>query len=126
MKWLQFLFLLFFAVDAFAVPARSYVFRAKMADGTYQNIRFCGDENRRLYLDENGCVVEQNAEGLFVGTGKKPADILPGVRSMRATGIGVLEDAPIKSFGSPVPTGLFGWFSAKLELLLQVWRAYHP
>ena len=117
MKWLQFLFLLFFAVDAFAVPARSYVFRAKMADGTYQNIRFCGDENRRLYLDENGCVVEQNAEGLFVGTGKKPADILPGVRSMRATGIGVLEDAPIKSFGSPkIPMILVNFADVKMTV----------
>ena len=117
MKWLQILCLLWMAVDLFAVPARSYVFRAKMADGTYQNIRFCGDEHRSFYLDERGCVVEKNAEGLFVSTGKKPSALLPEARSTRSTGVGAKENAPMPCVGSPkIPVILVNFSDVKMTV----------
>ena len=117
MKWLQLLCLLFVAADVFAVPARSRVFRAKMADGTYQDIRFCGDERRSFYLDMDGCVVEKNAEGLFVSTGTKPSSLFPKTRSARYSGIGSPENAPIKSVGSPkIPVILVNFADVKMTV----------
>lgn len=65
MKLLHVLWFLMLSVQAFAVPARFHVFRARMTDGTYQNLRFCGDEDGSFYVNEDGFVVEKEASGLF-------------------------------------------------------------
>lgn len=44
MRLLHILGLLTLSAQIYAVPARFHVFRAQMSDGTFQNIRFCGDE----------------------------------------------------------------------------------
>ena len=46
MRLLHILGLLTLSAQIYAVPARFHVFRAQMSDGTFQNIRFCGDEYR--------------------------------------------------------------------------------
>ena len=109
--------LLFFAVQAFAVPARMQIFRAKMSDGTYQNIRFCGDEYRSFYLSDDGCIVVRNQAGLYVKTGKRPEKESVRKRVGRTTGIGAVETAPIKSEGSPkIPVILVNFSDEKFSV----------
>ena len=50
MRLLHILGLLTLSAQIYAVPARFHVFRAQMSDGTFQNIRFCGDEYRSYYV----------------------------------------------------------------------------
>ncbi len=102
MRYLFILALCILTMPVYAVPARQTWFRALMNDGTYQNLCFCGDENRSFYLSEDGYIVKQDVSGQFyVKTDQKPSD-LPEKRNTRATtGIGSLETAPIKSVGRP-------------------------
>lgn len=101
MKVLYSIFLLFIVLQLHAVPARRHVFKAKMSDGTYQTLRFFGDEHRSFYLSEDGYIVEPDASGTFyTKTLRKPSD-LPVVRAIGTTGIGLPETAPIRPIGSP-------------------------
>lgn len=109
--------LLLFAVQSFAVPARMQVFRAKMSDGTYQYIRFCGDERRSFYLSGDGYIVERNENGLYVKTSRRPEELEAYKKAARDTGIGSLETAPIKAVGSPkIPVILVNFSDEKFTV----------
>lgn len=109
--------LLFFILQLYAIPARRHVFKARMSDGTYQMLRFCGDENRSFYLTEDGFIAEQDASGAFyVRTGRRP-ETLPAARSAKSTGIGLLETAPIRPAGSPkIPVILVNFNDVKMTV----------
>ncbi|MCD8317627.1 MAG: immune inhibitor A [Paraprevotella sp.] len=114
--WSQFLFA-GLTLQIYAVPMRPYVFRAKMSDGTYRNIRCCGDERGRFYVDEDGFVVKKDASGNFYVTSLKPSDFTAVTRDVRAAGIGVLENAPIKSIGHPnIPVILVNFSDLKMTV----------
>ena len=79
---------LFFLLSAqlYAVPALQKRITVRMSDGTWQTVRFCGDENRSFYLSEDGFVVEPDEAGqVFRKTDLKP-DNLPVLKPLtRAT-----------------------------------------
>lgn len=117
MKIVYSIVLSFLALQLYAVPARRSVFLAKMSDGTFQYIRFCGDENRSFYLSEDGYIVEPNKSGTYyIRTQNKPED-LPVVRSVRSTGIGHPDTAPIRPIGSPkIPVILVNFSDEKMTV----------
>lgn len=113
MRFLHTLVLAFFAAHLFAVPARFNVFRALMADGTYEQIRLCGDGFSRFYVSEDGYVVEKSDEGNFyIKTAQRPSDFTISTRS-----IGSIETAPISSTGSPkIPVILVNFSDEKFSV----------
>lgn len=117
MKFLYPILLFFAVLQLHAVPARRHVFKARMADGTFQTIRFSGDENRSFYLSEDGYIVEPDASGTFYVKTQKRPDELPVLRASRATGIGQLETAPIRPVGSPkIPVILVNFSDEKMTV----------
>ena len=100
MRLLHILGLLTLSAQIYAVPARFHVFRAQMSDGTFQNIRFCGDEYRSYYVNEEGFLVEKEESGCFRVTSLRPQDKekTASVRAMRASS---QDRVAIKPLGSP-------------------------
>ena len=100
MRLLHILGLLTLSAQIYAVPARFHVFRAQMSDGTFQNIRFCGDEYRSYYVIEEGFLVEKAESGCFRVTSLRPQDKekTASVRAMRASS---QDRVAIKPLGSP-------------------------
>ena len=116
MRLLHILGLLALSVQLYAVPARFHVFRAQMSDGTFQNIRFCGDENRSYYVNEEGFLVEKDENGCFRVTSLRPRDKekKATVRAMRA---GSPDRMAIKPLGSPrIPVILVNFSDEKLTV----------
>lgn len=111
---------LFFLLSAqlYAVPALQKRITVRMSDGTWQTVRFCGDENRSFYLSEDGFVVEPDEAGqVFRKTDLKP-DNLPVLKPLtRATGIGDPDQAAMKAVGSPkVPVILVNFSDMKMSV----------
>lgn len=110
---------LLLAANLLAVPARRYTFQARMADGSLENITFCGDENRSFYLSADGFVVEKAANGSgYVKTAERPAG-LPVKMGLAQTynSNGSLEGAPIKSVGSPkIPVILVNFSDTRMTV----------
>ena len=116
MRLLHILGLLTLSAQIYAVPARFHVFRAKMSDGTFQNIRFCGDEYRSYYVNEEGCLVEKEETGCFRVTSLRPQDKV-GVKAVRGMGLGIPGAAAIKPLGSPrIPVILVNFSDEKLTV----------
>lgn len=117
MRFLYSILLCFAVWQLHAVPARRQFFKARMADGTFQTIRFCGDENRSFYLSEDGYIVEPDTSGAFyVKTQRRPEE-LPLLRTARAGGIGLPETAPIRPVGSPkIPVILVNFGDEKMTV----------
>ena len=99
MRLLHILGLLTLSAQIYAVPARFHVFRAQMSDGTFQNIRFCGDEYRSYYVNEEGFLVEKEETGRFRVTSLRLRDKekTATVRAMRASS---QDRVAIKPLGS--------------------------
>ncbi len=116
MKLLHLIGGLLLTLQVAAVPARFHIFRARMSDGTFQNIRFYGDENGSYYVNEEGFVVEKDANGRFYVTFERPHEVaekrkVPGKR------LGDLETAPIKSIGTPkIPVILVNFSDVKFSV----------
>ena len=116
MRLLHILGLLTLSAQIYAVPARFHVFRAQMSDGTFQNIRFCGDEYRSYYVNEEGCLVEKEETGCFRVTSLRPQDKV-GVKAVRGMGLGIPGAAAIKPLGSPrIPVILVNFSDEKLTV----------
>lgn len=116
MRLLHILGLLTLSAQIYAVPARFHVFRAQMSDGTFQNIRFCGDEYRSYYVNEEGFLVEKEETGCFRVTSLRPQDKV-GVKAVRGMGLGIPGAAAIKPLGSPrIPVILVNFSDEKLTV----------
>ena len=116
MRLLHILGLLTLSAQIYAVPARFHVFRAQMSDGTFQNIRFCGDEYRSYYVNEEGFLVEKEESGCFRVTSLRPQDKekTASVRAMRASS---QDRVAIKPLGSPrIPVILVNFSDEKLTV----------
>lgn len=116
MRLLHILGLLTLSAQIYAVPARFHVFRAQMSDGTFQNIRFCGDEYRSYYVNEEGFLVEKEETGRFRVTSLRLRDKekTATVRAMRASSQDRVE---IKPLGSPrIPVILVNFSDEKLTV----------
>ena len=116
MRLLHILGLLTLSAQIYAVPARFHVFRAQMSVGTFQNIRFCGDEYRSYYVNEDGFLVEKEETGCFRVTSLRPQDKV-GVKAVRGMGLGIPGAAAIKPLGSPrIPVILVNFSDEKLTV----------
>ena len=116
MRLLHILGLLTLSAQIYAVPTRFHVFRAQMSDGTFQNIRFCGDEYRSYYVNEKGFLVEKEETGRFRVTSLRPRDKekTASVRAMRASS---QDRVAIKPLGSPrIPVILVNFSDEKLTV----------
>lgn len=116
MRLLHILGLLTLSAQIYAVPARFHVFRAQMSDGTFQNIRFCGDEYRSYYVNEEGFLVEKEETGRFRVTSLRLRDRekTASVRAMRASS---QDRVAIKPLGSPrIPVILVNFSDEKLTV----------
>ena len=116
MRLLHILGLLTLSAQIYAVPARFHVFRAQMSDGTFQNIRFCGDEYRSYYVNEEGFLVEKEETGCFRVTSLRLRDKekTATVRAMRASSP---DRMAIKPLGSPrIPVILVNFSDEKLTV----------
>lgn len=116
MRLLHILGLLTLSAQIYAVPARFHVFRAQMSDGTFQNIRFCGDEYRSYYVNEEGFLVEKEETGCFRVTSLRLRDKekTATVRAMRASS---QDRVAIKPLGSPrIPVILVNFSDEKLTV----------
>ena len=116
MRLLHILGLLTLSAQIYAVPARFHVFRAQMSDGTFQNIRFCGDEYRSYYVNEEGFLVEKEETGRFRVTSLRLRDKekTATVRAMRASS---QDRVAIKPLGSPrIPVILVNFSDEKLTV----------
>ncbi len=65
MRFLHISGLLVLSVQTYAVPARFHAFRARTGNGTYQDIRSCGDERGSCYVNGEGFLAEKDADGLL-------------------------------------------------------------
>lgn len=101
-KILHALGLLTLSVQVCAVPARFHVFRARMSDGTFQDVRLCGDEHGSYYVNAEGFLVEKEGTGCFRATQVRPRD---KERAGAARGRAVRAASPfraaIKPSGAP-------------------------
>lgn len=116
MRLLHILGLLTLSAQIYAVPARFHVFRAQMSDGTFQNIRFCGDEYRSYYVNEEGFLVEKEETGRFRVTSLRLRDRekTASVRAMRGSS---QDRVAIKPLGSPrIPVILVNFSDEKLTV----------
>lgn len=120
MKILHLLFLLVLSVSLYAVPARRCAFRAQMQDGTYQIIRFVGDEEFSYYVGEDGYIVKPASNGMFyIRTEFKFENFLKYPRAIptKRLGIGTIESAPVKSHGTPrIPVILVNFMDEKMSV----------
>lgn len=99
MRLLYIFVLALLSLQLYAIPARVTSFKAKMADGTIETLRFFGDENMSFYLTESGYIAERGENGIFTRTDKRLEDVMNRVQ--KRAGIGTLENAPLPAAGSP-------------------------
>lgn len=118
MKFSHTVLFLLLSAQLHAVPALQKRVTVRMSDGTWQTVRFCGDEHRSFYLSEDGFVVLPDSSGqVFRKTDWKPGSLPELKQGTRSTGIGDPEQASMKSIGSPkVPVILVNFSDVSMSV----------